>query len=142
MSRLAAVSFLVLSLSASALSPTTYGLAFRVSHVEVGGTARLQMTAEAGPQTGAQAFVFLGTAVGTSVVNVAGRDVTIPLGAGHWLGARTSVSNALGGFDASIMNDPSLAGQTLSVVAVVVMPDGSFFVTARTGGPIIQDAIA
>jgi hypothetical protein len=52
-----------------------------------------------------------------------------------------TVANGSTTIDAAIPDDPSLVGQTICFVAVVIDARGRILAIARTGGPIIEDAI-
>lgn len=104
------------------------------SSVEVNGSL---------PATGSYAVhLFGGTAQGTSSVIVGGKVVKIPV-AGTVFSA-ASIVNAHGGttLSAAIPDDPSLIGEKVTWVAVVVdQATGRIVAVVRTGGPIIEDAI-
>ena len=142
MSRLAALSFVVLSISATAAAPTPYGVVFSHPSAVIGQSAAVRMTTEGAIESQARVFVFFSARQGTSIVEVDGQRIAVPLGEGAWLAATSTVSGAVVGLEGAIPDDHSLVGSRLNSVVVVLRADGSFFVSARTGGPIIQDAIA
>lgn len=142
MTRLAALLSVVLSAPALAVAPATYSVAFQDPSATIGQACAMKFTVDGAAEAGARVFVFFSTSEGTSTVRVDGRDVTLPLGSGAWLAARTNVAGALSGLAGSVPPDRALVGTRLYASIVVVRADGSLFVSARTGGPIIQDAIA
>lgn len=142
MTRLAALLSVVLSAPLFAVAPATYSAAFQDPAATIGQACAMKFTVDGAAEAGARVYVFFSTTAGTSTVRVDGRDVTLPLGEGAWLAARTNVAGALAGLSGVVPPDRALVGAHLHAAIVVVRADGSLFVSARTGGPIIQDAIA
>src|SRR5262249_1151562 len=92
--------------------------------------------------TGQTVHLFAGTSLGSTVVQINGSPVTIPVG-GSVFGSGSAVFVHEGAsIDAFIPSDPSLIGSTATWVAVVIDDaSGRIVAIARAGGPIIEDAI-
>ena len=106
---------------------------------EIGSTVQVHATLP-GAQ-GSTVYLFAGTATGTTRVWVNGITVAIPV-AGSVFAAGTSVfANGVATIDAAIPHDDSLIGERVTWVAVVIDASGHVIAIAKTGGPIIEDAI-
>jgi hypothetical protein len=135
------------------LTVCTFAAAVRVENASAvldfnGVAARLGekavVTAEwkSGLPAGSTAFVIFGSGEGTTPVVVNGTTIQAPFGVAAF--ASVALNGSLGRETATVivpMND-DLVGRTLEAVVVVVAPNGSYHFLARTGGPIIQDALS
>ena len=139
------VSLFVLAVAAPALNPAKPTIVIDSSEAFLGASVKtLIMTPEA-LQAGDRVFVVFGTGRGESTVTVGGVDVAVPFGASAWSAGQAEAATLGAGrsvFSAILPLDPTLVGRELGAAVVVVKANGSFFVSARTGGPIIQDALS
>ncbi|HYC76499.1 MAG TPA: hypothetical protein VEI02_02625, partial [Planctomycetota bacterium] len=91
---------------------------------------------------GTTAYVFCGTTEGSTLCEVGGLKLLLPVGGQVWQGASTPISGFGASISTQIPSSSGLGGATLSAVVVLVFEDGTWLVSARTGGPVIQDALA
>jgi hypothetical protein len=107
--------------------------------VEIGASVQVEATYP-GTQ-GLTVHLFAGTATGSTLVWVNGKPVVIPVGGNVFAAGTAGMSNGAASIDASIPDDPSLIGERVCWVAVLVDASGRVVAIARSGGPIIEDAI-
>jgi hypothetical protein len=87
-------------------------------------------------------YLFAGTASGYTTVLVAGQKVTIPVAGYVFAAGSGAFQNPSLTISAPIPNDTALVGSRVTWVAVVVdNVTHRVVLVARTGGPIIEDAI-
>lgn len=93
--------------------------------------------------TGTQTVhLFAGTASGFTTVTVNGHSVMIPVGGSVFEAGSTTMAKGVATINAAVPDDSALVGSTITWVAIVVDDvTGRILVMARTGGPIIEDAI-
>jgi hypothetical protein len=86
--------------------------------------------------------LFAGTADGTSIVSIDGRDVVIPVGGRVFAAGSGSLAKGSAAIPAAIPDDHDLVGSRITWVAVLVdNATGRVVAIASAGGPIIEDAI-
>jgi hypothetical protein len=134
--------FVALALAVPASNPSDVQASFRGESVNAGGAAALWIAPSSGLPKGCVAYVVFGDAEGRTDVRVGDRIASVPVSGKTWTAGAYELSQGAGHFSGAIPSDPSLVGRRLSAALVVVAPDGSFFVSARIGGPIIQDILA
>ncbi len=136
-----AVAVLSFATSSFAGTPTSLGLTFP-SSVSIGTPAIMSFDWGTTPSQGGTLYVYYGTSnSGMTTMAAGNRNVTIPLSGSVWL-ASTSVTGPIVGTLACMMpNDPALVGDQVFAVAVLVDPNGTTKIVARTGGPVIGDII-
>lgn len=135
------------------LTVCTFAAAVRVDNgpavLDFGGTTarlgeRSVVTAEwkSSLPAGSTAFVIFGSGVGTTSVVVNGTTIQAPFGVAAF--ASVELTGAVGRETATaiVPRNDDLVGLPLEAVVVVVAPNGSYQFLARTGGPIIQDALS
>lgn len=134
------------------LTVCTFAAAARIDNgpatLDFGGAAarlgeKTSVTAEwkSALPAGSRAFVIFGSGAGKTTIVVNGTPIEAPFGLAAF------ASDALAGVGletvaATVPADENLAGEKLEAVIVVVAPNGSYQFLARTGGPIIQDALS
>ena len=106
---------------------------------EIGSTVQVDATLP-GAQ-GSTVYLFAGTATGTTRVWVNGLQVAIPVGGSVFAAGSSVFANGAATIDAAIPHDETLIGERVTWVAVVISASGHVIAIAKTGGPIIEDAI-
>lgn len=139
------VSLFVLAVAAPALNPAKATIVVDSSEAFLGAPVKTVITTPEALQAGDRVFVVFGTGRGQSTLTVGGVDVAVPFGESAWSGGQVEAvapgaSRTV--FAAMLPLDPTLVGRELGAAVVVVKANGTFFVSARTGGPIIQDALS
>jgi hypothetical protein len=135
------VSFCVLSVAAQAVNPVAPSVTIDSTVAAPGALVRTVVASPEAPLAGERRLVIFGTGRGQTTLVVAGNAVVVPF-ANAWIAGEAATQVGRIAFSAPLPGDPSLVGQELGAVLLSLRADGSFFVSARTGGPIIQDALS
>ena len=136
----AAIVFALVFASAAIGAATLLSLVSTAPVVEIGGTVQVDAIYPGGD--GLTVHLFASTGTGTTVVTVNGQKVVLPVGGVVFEAGTGVIANGALTIDASVPNDPSLIGEKICWVAVIVdNVTGRIIAIARTGGPIIEDAI-
>ncbi len=139
------VSLCVLAVAAPAVNIAAPSITIASSEARLGSVVETMIAVAQTPEAGDRVFVVFGTGRGAATLNLANVAVTVPFGEAAWSAGEVTAA-ALGSgrfaFSEVLPSDPSLIDHELCAVVVIVKANGSVLVSARTGGPIIQDALS